>query len=67
MVDEVGVCCIECVGEGVHGWMLGGMFIFVVFFFFECDGDHRDIHVVDRRQRQMCIGDRGRARAAIRS
>ena len=23
------------------------------------DGDHRDLHRVDRRQRQMCIRDRG--------
>ena len=27
------------------------------FFFFECNGDHRDLHRLDRRQRQMCIRD----------
>ena len=27
-------------------------------FFFEGYGDHRDLHRVDRRQRQMCIRDR---------
>ena len=27
-------------------------------FFFEGCGDHRDLHRVDRRQRQMCIRDR---------
>ena len=26
--------------------------------FFEGYGDHRDLHRVDRRQRQMCIRDR---------
>ena len=30
--------------------------MFVVFFF-EWYGDHRDLHRVDRRQRQMCIRD----------
>ena len=30
----------------------------VVVFFFYCYGDHRDLHRVDRRQRQMCIRDR---------
>ncbi len=29
-----------------------------VFFFFQWYGDHRDLHRVDRRQRQMCIRDR---------
>ena len=28
-----------------------------VCFFFEGYGDHRDLHRVDRRQRQMCIRD----------
>ena len=28
-----------------------------MFFFFEGYGDHRDLHRVDRRQRQMCIRD----------
>ena len=28
-----------------------------MFFFFECYGDHRDLHRVGRRQRQMCIRD----------
>ena len=28
------------------------------FFFFEWYGAHRDLHSVDRRQRQMCIRDR---------
>ena len=28
------------------------------FFFFEGHGDHRDLHSVERRQRQMCIRDR---------
>ena len=32
------------------------MFVFV--FFFYGSGDHRDLHRVDRRQRQMCIRDR---------
>ena len=27
-------------------------------FWFYCCGDHRDLHRVDRRQRQMCIRDR---------
>ena len=30
----------------------------LLFFFFEWSGDHRDLHRVDRRQRQMCIRDR---------
>ncbi len=30
-------------------------------FFFECSGDHRDLHRVARRQRQMCISDGLRA------
>ena len=30
----------------------------VVFFFFYGYGDHRELHRVDRRQRQMCIRDR---------
>ena len=29
-----------------------------IFFFFQGYGDHRDLHRVDRRQRQMCIRDR---------
>ena len=32
--------------------------LFCVFFFFYGYGDHRDLHRVDRRQRQMCIRDR---------
>ena len=31
------------------------------FFFFKLYGDHRDLHRVDRRQRQMCIRDRGKS------
>ena len=31
-----------------------------LFFFFKGYGDHRDLHRVDRRQRQMCIRDRSR-------
>ncbi|CZR86340.1 hypothetical protein CDFC105_30342 [Clostridioides difficile] len=30
----------------------------VDIFFFEWCGDHRDLHVRSRRQRQMCIRDR---------
>ena len=30
----------------------------VNFLFFACSGDHRDLHRVDRRQRQMFIRDR---------
>ena len=26
-------------------------------FLFECDGDNRELHRVDRRQRQRCIKD----------
>ena len=32
----------------------------VCCFFFYGYGDHRDLHRVDRRQRQMCIRDRAR-------
>ena len=47
--------------------MIGGIIIdasnvffnyFIFCFFFELYGYHRDLHRVDRRQRQMCIRDR---------
>src|SRR5428012_25577 len=30
-------------------------------FIYQCYDDHGDLHRVDRRQRQMCIRDRGKA------
>ena len=33
------------------------MMFLLCFFFFEWYGDRRDLHSVDRRQRQMCIRD----------
>ena len=36
-----------------------------MFFFFQGYGDHRVLHRVDRRQRQMCIRDRGCAVARM--
>ena len=38
-------------------WYAGCKGIHICFFFY-CYGDHRDLHRVDRRQRQMCIRDR---------
>ena len=37
-----------------------------VVFFFEWYDDHRDLHRVDRRQRQMCIRDRRRRKITFR-
>ena len=42
----------ECIGEGLT------LVCEVVVVFFYGYGDHRDLHRVDRRQRQMCIRDR---------
>ena len=39
----------------------------MLFFFFLCIGAHRDLHRVDRRQRQMCIRDSCNAFPAIGS
>ena len=46
-------------------WRLEQNYIFcfevlhLFFFFVYCNGNHRDLHRVVRRQRQMCIRDRG--------
>ena len=40
-----------------YGCRIGEVSGVVVFFFFYVYGDHRDLHRVDRRQRQMCIRD----------
>ena len=40
--------------------------VVVVVFFFYCYGDHRDLHRVDLRQRQMCIRDRASTVMSLR-